>query len=124
MDWNDYLYQELQQAIDLSRENEPEIFNAIKYGSVVENVVFDKETREIDYADTSITENTRVAYPLHFIPNALIPAKVDTHPSSVILLCCDAFGVLPPVSKLTAAQVQYYFISGYTAKVAGTTCIL
>mmetsp|Transcript_19902 Transcript_19902/g.50187 ORF Transcript_19902/g.50187 Transcript_19902/m.50187 type:complete len:602 (+) Transcript_19902:181-1986(+) len=108
------------KAIDLSREKEPEIFDAIKFGSVVENVVFDYDTREIDYYDTSITENTRAAYPLHFIPNAMIPAKVDRHPSSIILLCCDAFGVLPPVSRLTAAQVQYYFISGYTAKVAGT----
>ncbi|CAD7942527.1 unnamed protein product [Amoebophrya sp. A120] len=108
------------KAIDLSREKEPEIFDAIRFGAVVENVVFDHTTRVIDYYDTSITENTRAAYPLHYIPNAMIPAKVDRHPSSIILLCCDAFGVLPPVSKLTAAQVQYYFISGYTAKVAGT----
>jgi len=108
------------KAIDLSREKEPEIFDAIKFGTVVENVVFDKQDRVIDYKDTSITENTRAAYPLHYIPNAMIPAMVDRHPSSCILLCCDAFGVLPPVSKLNAAQVQYYFISGYTAKVAGT----
>merc|ERR1719487_479795 len=108
------------KCIDLSREKEPEIFDAIKFGSVVENVVFDKNDRIVDYKDTSITENTRAAYPLHYIPNAMIPAVVDRHPDACILLCCDAFGVLPPVSKLTAAQVQYYFISGYTAKVAGT----
>lgn len=108
------------KAIDLKAEKEPEIWAAIKFGSVLENVVFDNEQRVVDYADTSITENTRCAYPLHYIPNAMIPAKIDTHPRAVILLCCDAFGVLPPISKLTAAQVQYYFISGYTAKVAGT----
>jgi len=108
------------KAINLTREQEPEIFDAIRFGTVVENVVFDAEEREIDYADTSITENTRAAYPLHYIANARIPAKVDTHPSNIVLLCCDAFGVLPPVSKLTPAQVQYYFIQGYTAKVAGT----
>lgn len=108
------------KCIDLSREKEPEIFDAIRFGSVVENVVFDKQDRIVDYTDTSITENTRCAYPLSFIPNALIPAVVNKHPRAVILLCCDAFGVLPPLSKLTPAQVQYYFISGYTAKVAGT----
>jgi phosphoenolpyruvate carboxykinase (ATP) len=108
------------KAIDLEADKEPEIWNAIRFGAVLENVVFDPETRLVDYHDTSITENTRCAYPLHYIPNAMIPAKVDTHPRAVILLCCDAFGVLPPISKLTAAQVQYYFISGYTAKVAGT----
>jgi len=108
------------KAINLTRENEPEIYDAIRFGAVLENVVFDNKTREVDYCDTSITENTRCAYPLHHIPNAMIPAKIDTHPNVVILLCCDAFGVLPPVSKLTPEQVQYYFISGYTAKVAGT----
>lgn len=108
------------QCIDLSREKEPEIFDAIRFGSVVENVVYDSTTRTVDYYDTSLTENTRAAYPLSFIPNAMIPAKVDRHPRACILLCCDAFGVLPPLSKLTPAQVQYYFISGYTAKVAGT----
>lgn len=108
------------KAINLTRENEPEIYDAIRFGAVLENVVFNDRTREVDYTDTTITENTRCAYPLNFIPNAMIPAKVDTHPSCVILLSCDAFGVLPPVSKLTADQVMYYFISGYTAKVAGT----
>jgi len=108
------------KAINLTRENEPEIFDAIRFGAVLENVVFNERTREVDYTDTSITENTRCAYPLYYIPNALIPAKIDTHPNCVILLSCDAFGVLPPVSKLSPEQVEYYFISGYTAKVAGT----
>jgi len=108
------------KCINLSQEKEPEIFDAIRFGSVLENVKFDKWDRQVDYDDVSLTENTRCAYPLHFIPNALIPAKVDIHPSNVILLTCDAFGVLPPISKLTNAQVMYHFISGYTAKVAGT----
>lgn len=108
------------KVIDLSREKEPEIYDAIRFGSVLENVVFNKHTREVDYADTSITENTRCAYPLQYIPNAMIPAVVNTHPKAIVLLCCDAFGVLPPIAKLTPQQVQYYFISGYTAKVAGT----
>ncbi|MGE0786523.1 MAG: phosphoenolpyruvate carboxykinase (ATP) [Sandaracinaceae bacterium] len=107
------------KAINLSAEQEPEIFNAIRYGSVLENVVFDKETRQVDYTDTSITENTRCSYPIEFIPNAKIPC-VGKHPNNVILLTADAFGVLPPVSKLTPEQAMYHFISGYTAKVAGT----
>merc|ERR1719321_339840 len=104
----------------LSREKEPVIFDAIKFGAVVENAIMDDASRVIDFDDTSITQNTRAAYPLHYIPNAQVPAIVDTHPSNIILLTCDAFGVLPPVAKLTPAQVQYYFIQGYTAKVAGT----
>eukprot|EP00916_Digyalum_oweni_P001771 GHVL01003418.1.p1 GENE.GHVL01003418.1~~GHVL01003418.1.p1 ORF type:complete len:557 (+),score=76.21 GHVL01003418.1:51-1673(+) len=108
------------KCIDLSKEKEPEIFDAIKFGAVLENVVFSDKTREVDYTDTSVTENTRAAYPLHHIPNALIPASIRTHPSNIILLTCDAFGVLPPVSKLNTKQVMYHFISGYTAKVAGT----
>jgi len=108
------------KTIDLSRDKEPEIFDAIRFGSVLENVIFDPWDRVVDYTDVSITENTRCAYPLEFIPNALIPAKVDKHPSNIILLTCDAFGILPPVSKLTPEQVMYHFISGYTAKVAGT----
>ncbi|KAJ3101338.1 Protein kinase C-like 1 [Phlyctochytrium planicorne] len=107
------------KCIDLSAEKEPEIFNAIRFGSVVENVVFNKATRVIDFADSSLTENTRCAYPIEYIPNAKIPC-VGTHPSNIILLTCDAFGVLPPVSKLTPEQVSYHFISGYTAKIAGT----
>eukprot|EP00921_Rhytidocystis_pertsovi_P008626 GHVQ01014076.1.p1 GENE.GHVQ01014076.1~~GHVQ01014076.1.p1 ORF type:complete len:637 (-),score=88.49 GHVQ01014076.1:971-2881(-) len=105
---------------DLSREQEPEIFDALRFGSVLENVVLDGTTRVVDYADCSITENTRAAYPLCHISNARIPALVDTHPSNIVLLTCDAFGVLPPVSKLTPEQVMYHFVSGYTSKVAGT----
>lgn len=107
------------KCIDLSREKEPDIWNAIKFGAVVENVVFDEHTREVDYSDKSVTENTRAAYPIEFIPNAKIPC-VGPHPKNVILLACDAFGVLPPVSKLNLAQTMYHFISGYTALVAGT----
>merc|ERR1719330_1206956 len=108
------------KTIGLTREKEPEIYDAIRFGSVLENVVFDETTGEVDYDDVSITENTRVSYPLKFIPNARIPAKVDHHPKQIIFLTCDAFGVLPPLSKLSKDQVMYHFISGYTAKVAGT----
>uniref|UniRef100_A0A0D6QSW4 phosphoenolpyruvate carboxykinase (ATP) n=1 Tax=Araucaria cunninghamii TaxID=56994 RepID=A0A0D6QSW4_ARACU len=107
------------KCIDLSKEKEPDIWNAIKFGTVLENVVFDEHTREVDYSDKSITENTRASYPIEFISNAKIPC-VGPHPKNVILLTCDAFGVLPPVSKLTLAQTMYHFISGYTALVAGT----
>ncbi|CAH9105204.1 unnamed protein product [Cuscuta epithymum] len=107
------------KCVDLSREKEPDIWNAIKFGTVLENVVFDEHTREVDYSDKSVTENTRAAYPIEYIPNAKIPC-VGPHPKNVILLACDAFGVLPPVSKLSLAQTMYHFISGYTALVAGT----
>ena len=107
------------KAINLSAENEPDIFNAIRFGTVLENVVYDKETRKVDYTDTSITQNTRASYPIHFIDNAQIPC-IAGHPENIIFLTCDAFGVLPPVSKLTPEQASYHFISGYTAKVAGT----
>jgi phosphoenolpyruvate carboxykinase (ATP) len=107
------------KAIGLKRENEPEIFDAIKFGTVLENVVFDDDNRYVDYDSNSITENTRASYPIEFISNAHIPC-VAGHPKNIIMLCCDAFGVLPPVSKLTREQAMYYFISGYTAKVAGT----
>ncbi|MEY8019425.1 phosphoenolpyruvate carboxykinase (ATP) [Muriicola sp. SD30] len=107
------------KAINLSAENEPDIFNAIKFGTVLENVVYDKATREVDYTDTSITQNTRASYPIDFIENVQIPC-VAGHPENIIFLTCDAFGVLPPVSKLTPEQASYHFISGYTAKVAGT----
>lgn len=107
------------KAINLSPAAEPEIFNAIRFGSVLENVVFERQTRQVDYTDVSITENTRCSYPIEYIPNAKIPC-VANHPDHVILLTCDAFGVLPPVSKLTPEQAMYHFISGYTAKVAGT----
>ncbi len=107
------------KAINLTEENEPDIFHAIKFGAVMENVVFDDEHHHVDFTNVSITENTRVAYPIDYIANAKIPS-VAGHPTDVIFLTCDAFGVLPPVSKLTAEQAMYHFISGYTAKVAGT----
>ncbi|KAJ1380182.1 Phosphoenolpyruvate carboxykinase, ATP-utilizing [Sesbania bispinosa] len=107
------------KCIDLSQEKEPDIWNAIRFGTVLENVVFDEHTREVEFSDKSVTENTRAAYPIEYIPNAKLPC-VGPHPKNVILLACDAFGVLPPVSKLNLAQTMYHFISGYTALVAGT----
>ena len=107
------------KVIGLSAEAEPEIYNAIRFGSVLENVVFDEHTREVDYEDTSITANTRASYPVHFINNAKIPG-VGAHPSHIIFLTCDAFGVLPPVSKLTPEQAMYHFLNGYTARIPGT----
>ncbi len=107
------------KAIYLTREAEPEIFDSLRYGAVLENVVYDKGDHHVDFADASITENTRGSYPIEFISNARIPC-VAGHPSDVIFLTCDAFGVLPPVSRLTPEQAEYHFISGYTAKVAGT----
>ena len=107
------------KAIDLSPEREPEIYRAIRFGAVLENVVFDPITHAVDYGDTSLTQNTRAAYPITFIDNAKVPC-VGGHPSNIIFLTYDAFGVLPPVSQLTPSQAMYHFISGYTAKVAGT----
>lgn len=107
------------KAIDLTREKEPEIYGAIKFGTVLENVVFDQDTHAVDYTDTSITENTRAAYPIEYIPNAKVPS-MGGHPKNIIFLTCDAFGVLPPVARLSPEQAMYHFISGYTAKVAGT----
>jgi len=107
------------KAIDLSAEKEPDIFNAIRFGTILENVVYDKDTREVDYGDTSITQNTRASYPIDHIDNVQIPCKAG-HPNNIIFLTCDAFGVLPPVSRLTPEQASYHFIAGYTAKVAGT----
>ncbi len=107
------------KTIDLTPENEPEIFQALQFGSVLENVVLNESGLEVDFHNTSITQNTRGAYPIEFIPNAQIPC-IAGHPSDIIFLTCDAFGVLPPVSKLTTEQAMYHFISGYTAKVAGT----
>jgi phosphoenolpyruvate carboxykinase (ATP) len=106
------------KAVNLSPETEPDIFQALRFGAVLENVVLDDD-HAVDFADTSITENTRGAYPIHFIRNARIPCLAG-HPTDVIFLTCDAFGVLPPVSALSPAQAMYHFISGYTAKVAGT----
>jgi phosphoenolpyruvate carboxykinase (ATP) len=107
------------KAIGLSAEKEPEIYGAIRYGTVLENVVFDPKTRKVDYDNVSITQNTRASYPIEYIDNAKIPC-VGGHPDHIIFLTYDAFGVLPPVSRLTPAQAMYHFISGYTAKVAGT----
>lgn len=106
------------KAINLSPEGEPEIYNAIRFGAVLENVVFDYRTREVDYDDVSITENTRCSYPIDYIPGAVVPSQ-GGHPSHIILLTCDAFGVLPPVSKLTPEQVMYHFISGSAAAALG-----
>jgi phosphoenolpyruvate carboxykinase (ATP) len=106
------------KAVNLTPEKEPDIFQAMRFGAVLENVVLE-EDRRVDYADTSITENTRGAYPIEFIRSAKIPCIAD-HPADVIFLTCDAFGVLPPVSSLSPAHALYHFISGYTAKVAGT----
>jgi phosphoenolpyruvate carboxykinase (ATP) len=106
------------KAIDLSEEAEPDIYGAIRFGTVLENVVFD-EQHVVDYGDTSLTENTRASYPIHFIPNTVEPC-VGGHPSNIIFLTCDAFGVLPPVSRLSSEQAMSQFLSGYTAKVAGT----
>ncbi|KAH0564725.1 hypothetical protein GP486_001887 [Trichoglossum hirsutum] len=108
------------KCIGLSEEKEPEIYRAIRFGAVLENVVFDSETRIVDYNDSALTENTRCAYPIEHIPNAKIPCLSTTHPSNIILLTCDARGILPLISKITTEQTMFHFISGYTSKVAGT----
>ncbi|QLG74096.1 hypothetical protein HG535_0F06080 [Zygotorulaspora mrakii] len=108
------------KCMGLTKEKEPEIYSAIKYGAILENVVYDPKTRVVDYNNCSITENTRCAYPIDYIPSAKIPCLVDSHPQNLVLLTCDASGVLPPVSKLSPEQVMYHFISGYTSKMAGT----
>lgn len=107
------------KCIDLTREREPQIFDALKFGSVLENVVIDRKTRIPNYHSDEITENTRAAYPVEFIPDAVIPS-IGKHPKTVIFLTADAFGVLPPIAKLDRKQAMYYFISGYTSKLAGT----
>lgn len=107
------------KAVYLTREAEPQIFDSLRFGAVLENVVYDKAHHHVDFEDTTITENTRGSYPIEYIENARVPC-VAGHPSNVIFLTCDAFGVLPPLSRLTPEQAEYHFISGYTAKVAGT----
>ncbi len=107
------------KCIDLTEEKEPEIYQAIRHGALVENINFFPGTKSINFSDAGITENTRVSYPLHYISNALEPARGGI-PENIFFLTCDAYGVLPPVSRLTNAQAMYQFISGYTAKVAGT----
>uniref|UniRef100_A0A3B0MGI5 phosphoenolpyruvate carboxykinase (ATP) n=1 Tax=Theileria annulata TaxID=5874 RepID=A0A3B0MGI5_THEAN len=104
---------------DLSAEREPEIFEAIRFGSVLENVVLDS-SKVVDFADVSVTENTRCAYPLRHIRNVCLPALVQRHPNNIIFLTCDAFGALPPVSLLNVHQAIYHFVSGYTTKMVGT----
>jgi phosphoenolpyruvate carboxykinase (ATP) len=106
------------KCINLSAEKEPEIYNAIRFGSILENVVFDTNNRHPDYNDVSITENTRCAYPIEFIPNARIPCVVNAQPKNIIMLTCDAYGVLPPVSKLSPDQASYHFLAGYTSYVS------
>jgi phosphoenolpyruvate carboxykinase (ATP) len=107
------------KCIDLSAEKEPQIYAAIRFGTVLENVVLDPETHRPNYADGSLTENTRAAYPVDFIPGALIPG-VAGHPERVLFLTADAFGVLPPIARLSREQALYYFLAGYTSKLAGT----
>jgi phosphoenolpyruvate carboxykinase (ATP) len=107
------------KTIDLSKEKEPEIYHAIRAGALVENTCFFPGTHKIDFSNKAITENTRVSYPLDYISNALEPS-VGGIPKNIFFLTCDAYGVLPPISRLTPAQAMYQFISGYTAKVAGT----
>lgn len=108
------------KAIALSPEGEPEIYQATNmFGTIIENVVLDENTREINFDDGSITENTRSSYPIHYIPNAVVPG-LGAHPKNIFFLTADAFGVLPPIAKLSPEQAMYHFISGYTAKVSGT----
>ena len=108
------------KSIALSRETEPEIYQATQmFGTILENVVIDEDTRVIDFDDDSITENGRVSYPIHYIDNAITSGR-GGHPDNVVFLTADAFGVLPPIARLTPEQAMYHFLSGYTAKVAGT----
>lgn len=107
------------KVIDLSREKEPQIWDAIRFGSIVENTRFIPGTHTVDYANKSVTENTRTAYPINFIDNAIEPSVADA-PKNIFFLTADAFGVLPPISKLDKSHAMYLFMSGYTAKVAGT----
>ena len=107
------------KCINLRQEYEPHIWSAIRFGAMLENVVVDPETRRLDYDDGSLTENTRAAYPVTFIENAVVPG-VGGHAANVVFLTCDVFGVLPPIARLEPAQTQYHFLSGYTSKVAGT----
>jgi len=107
------------KCINLSQKYEPQIWDAIRFGAVYENVVLDPRTREPDYADDSLTENTRAAYPVEFIPN-VIESGMGGQPEAIIFLSADSFGVMPPIARLTTEQAMYYFLSGYTSKLAGT----
>ena len=122
--WSDYTVFNIEggcyaKCVGLTQEKEPQIYNAIKFGSLLENINFIPGTRTVNFADIDKTENTRVAYPLYDVENAVTPS-LGASPKNIFLLTADAFGVLPPIAKLTNAQAMYYFISGYTAKVAGT----
>lgn len=108
------------KCINLSKEGEPEIYNAIKFGALVENVVMDPDTREFDFDDDSLAVNSRVGYPIEYIPNAELSGMSSSVPKTVIFLTADAYGVLPPISKLDRNQAMYYFVSGFTSKLAGT----
>ena len=108
------------KCINLSKEKEPDIYNAIKFGALVENVVMDPDTREFDFDDASLAENSRVGYPVEYINNAELSGKSQRVPKTVIFLTADAYGVLPPISKLDKNQAMYYFVSGFTSKLAGT----
>ena len=107
------------KTIDLTEEQEPQIYGAIKSGAILENIGFQGDSNMPDYSDTTITQNTRVSYPIHHIDNIMVPS-IGGVPKNIFFLTADAFGVLPPISKLTSGQAMYHFISGYTAKVAGT----
>ena len=107
------------KCVNLSKEKEPQIYQAIRFGALLENTEFYEGTTRVDFDNISKTENTRVAYPIHFIDNAVEPSVAGI-PKNIFFLTCDAFGVLPPISRLTTGQAMYHFISGYTAKVAGT----
>lgn len=108
------------KCINLTEEGEPEIYNAIKFGALVENVVMDPDTREFDFFDDSLAVNSRVGYPIEYIPNAELSGMSPSVPKTVIFLTADAYGVIPPISKLDINQAMYYFVSGFTSKVAGT----
>ena len=108
------------KVIDLNPKKEKEIYNAIKFGALFENTLFKENTRVVDFSNSEITQNIRLSYPINYIDNAHIPCVIDKHPKNIILLTCDAFGVLPLVSKLTTEQAMYHFVNGYTSKVAGT----
>jgi phosphoenolpyruvate carboxykinase (ATP) len=122
--WSDYTIFNFEggcyaKCSDLTAEKEPQIFNAIQFGSLLENISFIKGTRTVNFSNIDKTENTRVAYPLYNINHAVIPS-IGASPKNIFFLTADAFGILPPISKLTPAQAMYYYISGYTAKIAGT----
>jgi phosphoenolpyruvate carboxykinase (ATP) len=108
------------KCIGLDKKKEPEIWGALRFGALLENVVMDNSTRKVDFDDSSLTENTRMAYPLTFLENVKLPALTPEHPKNIIFLTCDAFGVFPLISRLTSKQAIYHFLSGYTAKIPGT----